>query len=233
LKPLVLAFAGAFALHAAAAVSIAALGLPHGNGEKPAVTGQTIEIEQDPIVPIVRVREPLPVAPTSAVASRGTPHAQPVDAAPKVAAIASAAATDTVPEPVPTEAPIAPVHFAMKVSARAGTPDGNAQAAPASAQEEVVRDEDVSVRAHQVGGALPTYPAEALAQGVELSAPIAFEIVVDTSGRVTATRELRHVGYGFDEAAEAALRNYRFSPAQRGGHAVAVRMRWTVDFRLN
>jgi TonB family protein len=41
-----------------------------------------------------------------------------------------------------------------------------------------------------------------------------------------------HVGYGFDEAAAAAMRKYRFSPAARDGHAVSVRMPWTVQFRL-
>ena len=234
MKSLLVAFAGAFALHAAAAVSIAALGLPHGSGQKPALAGQTIDIEEEPIVPVVRVREPAPVAPIASVPSRGTPHAQAVQAAPKVASVPTAATTDAVPDPAPTEAPTtAPVRFAMTVPAQAGLPNGSAQVAPAIAREEIVRDEDVTVRAQKIGGALPTYPPEALAQGVELSSPIAFEIVVDTTGRVTATRELRHVGYGFDEAAEAALRDYRFSPAQRGGHAVAVRMRWTVDFRLN
>lgn len=238
MKSLLVAFAGAFALHAAAAASIAALGLPHGGGHEPAIAGQTIEIDQEPIVPVVRMRDPLPVAPTAAVASRGTPRAQPVQAAPKVASVATAATSDTVPEPTPTQTATAPVRFAMTVTsnggpAQGGLPNGSADVAPAVAREEIVRDEDVTVRARQIGGALPTYPPEALAQGVELSSPIAFEIVVDTAGRVTEARELRHVGYGFDEAAQAALRNYRFSPAQRGGRAVAVRMRWTVDFRLN
>jgi len=231
-KSLLVALAGAFALHAAAAVSIAALGLPHGGGQKAAIAGQTIEIDQEPIVPVVRVREPLPVAPAAAVASRGTPRAQPVQAAPKVASVATAATTDAVPDPAPTQTATAPVRFAMVVPAQGGLPNGSAQVAPAVAREEIVRDEDVTIRARQIGGALPAYPPEALAQGVELSSPIAFEIVVDATGRVTEARELRHVGYGFDEAAEAALRNYRFSPAQRGGHAVAVRMRWTVDFSL-
>jgi outer membrane biosynthesis protein TonB len=39
-------------------------------------------------------------------------------------------------------------------------------------------------------------------------------------------------GYGLDDAAARAIRDYRFSPAIRAGRPVAVRMRWTVQFRL-
>jgi len=50
---------------------------------------------------------------------------------------------------------------------------------------------------------------------------------------VVSARALQHAGYGFDEAAMAALRTYRFAPAKRNGRAVAVRMKWTVDFRFD
>ena len=234
MKPLFVAFAGAFAIHAAAAASIAVLGVAHGHGPKPAVSGQTIDIEPEQAAPVVRPREPEPVrAPTAAAPSRGAPHAQALQSAAPIAPLATSAPsadpTDTVPQSEPTAAP---ARFKMVMSAGAGAPGGTSPS-PGPAAAEVVGDEDVAVRARQIGGEKPAYPPEALAQGVELSAPIAFEIVVDPSGRVTSARELRRVGYGFDEAAAAALRAYRFSPAMRGGHAVAVRMRWTVDFRLN
>lgn len=237
MKPLFVAFAGAFAIHAAAAASIAALGVARGQGPKPAVSGQTIDIEPEQTAP-VRPPEPEPVrAPTAAAPARGAPHAQAMRAAAPLAPLATSAPSpepsDAVPQPQPTtQAAVAPARFTMVMSAGAGAPGGTSPSAgPKTA--EVLGDDDVAIRARQIGGEKPAYPPEALAQGVELQTPIAFEIVVDWSGRVTSARELRRVGYGFDEAAAAALREYRFSPAMRGGHAVAVRMRWTVDFRLN
>ena len=233
-KPLFVAFAGAFAIHAAAAASIAALGVAQGHGPKPAVSGQTIDIEPEQAAPI---REPEPVrAPTAAAPARGAPHAQALQGAAPVAPLAtsspSADPSDAVPQPQPAQAAVAPARFTMVMSAGAGAPGGTSPS-PGPKAAEVLGDDDVAVRARQIAGEKPAYPPEALAQGVELSAPIAFEIVVDPSGRVTSARELRRVGYGFDEAAAAALREYRFSPAMRGGHAVAVRMRWTVDFRFD
>jgi outer membrane biosynthesis protein TonB len=45
-------------------------------------------------------------------------------------------------------------------------------------------------------------------------------------------RLLRGAGFGFDEAALAAIRNYRFAPATVDGRAVRARMNWLVSFRL-
>ena len=74
------------------------------------------------------------------------------------------------------------------------------------------------------------YPPRARAAEIELDVPM--EIVVDALGRVSEARVLRRSGYGLDEAAGRAVRAYRFSPAWRAGRAVAVRMRWMVQFRL-
>jgi len=79
-------------------------------------------------------------------------------------------------------------------------------------------------------GSPPTYTAAAEAAGVEVELPL--EIVLDRAGAVESARALQHVGYGLDEAALAAVRRYRFSPARRAGHAVAVRMRWLLRFQL-
>ena len=58
------------------------------------------------------------------------------------------------------------------------------------------------------------------------------DIVVDASGRVVSARAVIRTGYGLDDSAVRAIRDYRFSPALRAGLPVAVRMRWTVQFRL-
>lgn len=229
MKTFPFALAGAVALHAAAAASFAALGVPHGTGTKPSATGATIDIEAEPAAPVIPHDEPAPAAVTARV--HGVPRAQHVQATASVAPIETAtAATDVVPGPTASQAP-PPAHFSMTVSSNPGGASG-AGTTSAGAAPAVLADGDVSTRARQIGGSEPAYPAEAVAQGVELSAPLAFEIVVDPQGRVASARELGHAGYGFDEAASAALASYRFSPATRAGHPVWVRMRWTVDFKL-
>jgi len=88
----------------------------------------------------------------------------------------------------------------------------------------------VSQSARLVRSVIPAYPTDARSEEIEADVPL--EIVVDRSGVVVSARSLAHAGYGFDEAALNAIRQYRFSPADRAGHAVAVRMPWTVQFRL-
>jgi TonB family protein len=229
-------FVSALALHAAAAVGVAALGAPHGTSAKADVLGQTIEIDQV-ASPVVHEEEVAPVTHTSV--DRHSSLGAPQQKAPSIVSRASgvttpaAATSDALPATPPAETPDTrpePVRFKMSMNA-SGAP-GHASASAASS-EEVAAEGDVSERAAQVGGTKPAYPAEAIAQGVELSAPITFEIVVDASGHVVSAHPLRHAGYGFDEAAAAALRTYRFTPAKRNGHAVAVRMKWAVDFRFD
>jgi TonB family protein len=104
-------------------------------------------------------------------------------------------------------------------SARLGAADGP-----------VYGDGQVSMPAHVVGKIAPTYPEEA--RRAEVEADVVLEILVETDGRVRDARSLNRRGYGLDEAALAAIRACRFSPALRDGRPVRVRMRWTVQFRL-
>jgi TonB family protein len=103
-------------------------------------------------------------------------------------------------------------------------------AGPAIAADETLAANQVSVPAKLVVGPAVPYPPAARAAEVEASVPL--EIVIDTRGQVVQARSLEHAGYGLDEAALAAVRSYRFSAAQRSGHAVRVRMRWNMLFRL-
>jgi TonB family protein len=228
--------ASALAIHAAAAVGMLALGSAHGKGAAPAIVGETtIEVDEEPhpVLPVVHEDHvEAPVATTVKESSRGAPSTVNVLAR---AATTSTASTDSIPEPPPVQT-AAPMHFKMSSTMSSSSGSGGASShvqTTAASVEEVAVEADVSERAAKLGGVAPAYPSEALAQGVELGSPLPFEIVVDTSGHVVSERPLRHAGYGFDEAAAAALRTYRFSPAKRNGHAVAVRMKWTVDFRFN
>ena len=88
----------------------------------------------------------------------------------------------------------------------------------------------VQVPARLVQSVAPAYPAHARADDVE--GEVGVEIVVDREGRVVEARVTRAAGHGFDASALNAVRGYRFSAAQRDGHAVRVRMPWAVQFRL-
>jgi protein TonB len=133
-------------------------------------------------------------------------------------------------------APAAPARFAMSAGtvanapAAAGATAPSPAAGPPSAEATAVGEGDVSVPARLLAAGPLVYPPDARQAEIEIDLPV--EIVVDPSGRVVSARVLERAGYGLDEAALRALRGYRFSPAIRDGRAVAVRMRWTVQFRL-
>lgn len=153
------------------------------------------------------------------------------------------AVSDPMPAPASLAAPESSPAPVFKISIGGGsTPHGvvatngvsarpsSVVAPSANVTEAPLAESDVSSRATLLAGGAPPYPADAREAGIEADVPL--EIVVDAAGHVTAARALDHVGYGLDEAALGAVRRYRFTPAQRGGRAVAVRMRWVVEFRL-
>lgn len=107
---------------------------------------------------------------------------------------------------------------------------GNGAGAGGAAATATYAANAVSAPAKLVAGATAAYPPDARADDVE--GDVDLEIVVDAEGRVVDARVVKRAGHGFDEAALAAIRAYRFSPAQRDGQRVRVRMPWTVQFRL-
>lgn len=112
-----------------------------------------------------------------------------------------------------------------------GTAAGTAAAASSGdGGDAVIGEHDVDLPARLVTSTPPVYPPPARAAEIEADLP--FEIVVAPDGHVASARALARAGYGLDDAALRALLRYRFSPAIRAGRAVAVRMRWVVQFRL-
>jgi protein TonB len=87
-----------------------------------------------------------------------------------------------------------------------------------------------AVPARLIGNISPAYPPQALAQQVEASVEVS--VVVTAAGTVADAQVVRSAGFGFDEAVLDAVRKARFEPAQRSGHAVAVRKRFAVTFGL-
>jgi TonB family protein len=127
-----------------------------------------------------------------------------------------------------------PVRFVLPANSafesRGPAPLIGDHAADSGGREQTLSANQVNVPARLLTSAPVVYPAAARAADVE--ANVAVEIVVDARGRVVDARTLAASGYGLDAAALRAVRAYRFSPAQRDGHAVRVRMRWNVLFCL-
>jgi protein TonB len=76
----------------------------------------------------------------------------------------------------------------------------------------------------------PDYTEDARRRGVE--GDVVMEIVVEANGRVGHVRVLQGLGYGLDERAVAAVRQWRFSPATRRGATVSVMVEVAMEFKL-
>src|SRR3569623_17512 len=74
----------------------------------------------------------------------------------------------------------------------------------------------------------PVYPPEALA--ARAAADVTMVVDLDAAGRVTAVAVARPVGHGFDEAAQAAMLRYLFSPAEVDGKPAPISIEYTLHF---
>ena len=74
------------------------------------------------------------------------------------------------------------------------------------------------------------YPAEALRAGLSGTAVLEFD--VDDKGAVGNVSVKTPAGHGFDEAATAAVRKFRFAPATSGGVPVAAHVIYAYTFVL-
>jgi periplasmic protein TonB len=57
-------------------------------------------------------------------------------------------------------------------------------------------------------------------------------LIVDANGRPTAIRVINALGMGLDEKAIESVKNWKFEPGQKDGHAVSVEIAVEVDFHL-
>lgn len=78
--------------------------------------------------------------------------------------------------------------------------------------------------------AAPDYPAAAAAAG--LTAEVKVRIRIEVDGRVSSVDVLQAVGHGFDEAAVAAARQYRFKPAEWDGVPGSIVVETSIHFVL-
>jgi protein TonB len=221
--------------HAAAAVTVGGLLAARSPGH----ADDVLDVDVAPTVAAPEESPPASPEPAPApatltpVRTRAAAHRRAVAVS---AAPAASVPADVVPPPHEQGPPARFVLSAGTVATTAaaaapGPPTAGvgpgAAAAPAG---DVVGEGDVSVPARLLAASPLVYPPAARQAEIEVDLPM--EIVVGTDGRVSSARALSRAGYGLDESALRALRDYRFSPALRAGRPVRVRMRWTVQFRL-
>ena len=75
------------------------------------------------------------------------------------------------------------------------------------------------------------YPEAAYAQGLE--ANVLAEIDIDAAGNVVDVRVIEPAGNGFDEAAVAAMKRFRFAPALKDGVPIPARVTYQYRFFLS
>jgi protein TonB len=76
---------------------------------------------------------------------------------------------------------------------------------------------------------MPVYPALARTAGAQ--GIVIIEATIDAHGDVVATRVLRSVSM-LDDAAVAAVRQWKYTPARLNGEPIAVLITVTVNFML-
>ena len=57
--------------------------------------------------------------------------------------------------------------------------------------------------------------------------------MVDKKGDVADAKVVKGLGYGLDENAIAAVKEWKYKPAEKDGEPIAVKMEVTVDFFLH
>lgn len=76
----------------------------------------------------------------------------------------------------------------------------------------------------------PDYSEEARRRGIE--GDVVMEIVVEANGRVGQVRVIQGLGYGLDDRAITAVRQWTFKPATRRGSPVSVMVEVAMEFKL-
>lgn len=154
-------------------------------------------------------------------------------------------------EPPPPDAkPNAPVLIGMSLSSTstAGTFAANVGNSLYGTTEKVARKpEEVKPYASKTGRYVPpykvtslpellsevkaTYPEEARKLGME--GDVLLKLTIDHTGKVVSAKVVKRAGYGFDEAALAAVKRFRFKPGLDGGEPITTEINYTYTFLLD
>ena len=208
------------AVHAAAAVTLGGvLGSPYPL--KHATAAADVDVA---IVVNTQADAPTPRA------APGTATPAPVHKTPRRRLTVQPAVSASADSAAPARFMLSAGTVATRATVAAPPPTTTGSGAAPSGEPAAFGEGEVTVPARLVAASPLGYPPAARQADVELDVPV--DIVVDAGGHVVSARAAVRAGYGLDDAAVRAMRDYRFSPALRAGSPVAVRMRWTVQFRL-
>ena len=100
---------------------------------------------------------------------------------------------------------------------------GSGSAVPVKHAEEPVQAFEATKMPLPQGHCYGKYNDDALKAGIE--GTVVLDLIVGEDGRVRDVVVVQGIGHGLDEAARAALRDCRFSPGEKDGKPVAVRIR--------
>ena len=100
---------------------------------------------------------------------------------------------------------------------------------PAVAAEAVAITDDITPPV-LTDVASPDYTPEAKKKKIE--GQVTVSIVVDKKGDVAYAKVVKGLGYGLDENAILAVKEWKYKPATKNGEPVVVKMEVTVDFFL-
>lgn len=64
----------------------------------------------------------------------------------------------------------------------------------------------------------------------KIAGSVSLMIVVDKKGDVTDAKVIKGLGYGLDENAIIAVKEWKYKPAEKDGEPIAVKMEVTVEF---
>ncbi len=70
------------------------------------------------------------------------------------------------------------------------------------------------------------------ARKAKIEGPVVMDVLIDASGNVVDVRLIQGLGYGLDEAATDAMKQFKFEPARVQDQKVAVKIRYTYRFEL-
>lgn len=203
------------------------------------------------LVTVVETRQPEPEPEPESKPPQPEPKPKP---APRRAVVRTRS-TEPEPEPVPVPpqpeqavAPAQPVRLGLSLSSlvsgstgpgfvtgdpvagRVGgsAPQSGRQAPPPEASTDSAK---VRTQAALSARITPTYPEPARAEGIE--GVVVLALTIGPDGRVESASVLSGLGHGLDEAALAASRRTRWTPATLDGKPIRSRRRFNVRFTLD
>jgi TonB family protein len=113
-------------------------------------------------------------------------------------------------------------------AAQSSTQSASQSKSPTVDQAIALTDDITPPRLSEV--ATPDYTAEARKKRIEGTVTLA--IVIDKKGDVIDANVVKGLGYGLDENAIIAVKEWKYKPAEKDGEPVAVKMEVAVDFFL-